>query len=167
MASALIPWDPPVNNIVVKPEENSRSDRSRWTLVLSALSSPSPGRTMDRVYTTLGNILETQANRAAHALGLGPHAVAQKIKSYFASGEQRAERLQSLRSAIPPKLQKRCLKLMKYTLPVESSNTQCQAFKDIVDLVYSFPRVADTLSTCGVSGGCNIHRCHFCALEPL
>ncbi|KAF7333431.1 hypothetical protein MVEN_02359000 [Mycena venus] len=139
MQSALIPWGPPVNDIVVKPEKNSRPDRSRWTLVLNALSSPSPGRTLDRVYTTLGNILEVHANRAAHALGLGPHAVARKIKAYFASGDDRAERLQSLRSSIPPKLQKRCLKLMKYTLPVESSKTQCQAFKDIVNLVTLFP----------------------------
>jgi hypothetical protein len=84
--------------------------------MFSALS-PSPGRTLDRVYTSLGRVLEKQANRAAFALGLGPHAVAQKIKSCFGEGEERACQLELLRISAPAKLEKRCLKLMKYSLP--------------------------------------------------
>ncbi|KAF8182841.1 hypothetical protein K438DRAFT_1840021, partial [Mycena galopus ATCC 62051] len=49
------------------------------------------------------------------------------------------QRLELLRITIPPKLEKQCLKLIKYTLPTEAANTQCQAFKEIVDLVTLFP----------------------------
>jgi hypothetical protein len=72
---------------------------------------------MDEVYTAVGRALEKQANRAAHALGLGPHVVAQKIKSYFGNGEERVQRVAVLRTSVPPKLEKRCLKLMTYSLP--------------------------------------------------
>ncbi|KAF8152798.1 hypothetical protein K438DRAFT_1864220 [Mycena galopus ATCC 62051] len=119
--------------------ENSRPESGRWALVFKALLSPSPGRTLDRVYTSIGNVLETQANRAAHTLGLGPHVVACKIKSYFGNAEERMQRLELLRITIPPKLEKQCLKLIKYTLPTEAANTQCQAFKEIIDLVTLFP----------------------------
>jgi hypothetical protein len=85
-------------------------------LMLNGLS-PSPGRTLGRVYTSLGKVLETQANRAAYSFGLGPHVVAQKIKSHFGNGEERVLRLESLHTSIPPKLEKGCCKLMKYALP--------------------------------------------------
>jgi hypothetical protein len=104
------------------------------------------------VYTSLGKALETQANCAAYSIGLGPHVVAQKIKSCFGNGEERAMQLELLLASIPPKLEKWCHKLMKYALPcvfyrlhvmmllrTESPVTQCQAFKDIVDIVTLFP----------------------------
>ncbi|KAF7356156.1 Protein kinase domain-containing protein [Mycena venus] len=138
-SDALIPWDPPSNPTVVRPQEVSCSTGGKWTLVLHAFSSPCPGRTLDRLYTSLGQVLEKQANRAAYNLGLGPHIVAQKIKSYFGHGEERVQRLGLLQTAAPPKLQKRCIKLLKYTVPTESAGTQSQAFKDIVDLVTLFP----------------------------
>ncbi|KAJ7833770.1 hypothetical protein B0H14DRAFT_1163784 [Mycena olivaceomarginata] len=94
---------------------------------------------MDQVYTATGKVLETQANRVAYKLGLGPHVTARKIKSYFGDGEQRVQRLELLRTTVPPKLEKWCLKLVKYGFPTESANTQCQAFKEIVDLVTLFP----------------------------
>ncbi|KAF8159074.1 hypothetical protein K438DRAFT_1986001 [Mycena galopus ATCC 62051] len=119
--------------------ENSRPEGGRWALVLNALLSPSPGRTLDRVYTSIGKVLETQANRAAHTFGLGPGIVSGKIKSYFGNDEERVTQLELLQITIPPKLEKKCLKLMKYTLPAEAANTQCQAFKEIVDLVTIFP----------------------------
>ncbi|KAF7345943.1 Kinase-like protein [Mycena venus] len=134
---ALILWDP--NKAVANIPENSRSDGGRWTLMFSALLSPSPGRTLDRVYTSLGGVLEKQANRAAFALGLGPHAVAQKIKSCFGDDEKRAWQLELLRTSAPAKIEKLCLKLMRYSLPTKSAGTQCQAFKEILDLVTLFP----------------------------
>ncbi|KAF8149789.1 hypothetical protein K438DRAFT_2027313, partial [Mycena galopus ATCC 62051] len=138
-SNALILWNPDATTTVATIPENSRPDGGRWALVLNALLSPSPGRTLDHVYTSLGKVLETQANRTAHAFGLGPHVIACKIKSYFGNAEERMQRLELLRITIPPKLEKKCLKLMKYTLPTEAANTQCQAFKEIVDLVTMFP----------------------------
>lgn len=115
--SALIPWDPDANQMVLNTPENSRPDSGSWALVLKALLSPSPGRTLDEIYTCLGKVLEKQANRAAYTLGLGPHVVAQKIKSYFGKGEERVQRLELLRTEVPPELKKLCLKVMKYALP--------------------------------------------------
>ncbi|KAF7358515.1 hypothetical protein MVEN_00902400 [Mycena venus] len=137
---AVVPWNPDSNKVVAKIPENSRPESGKWAVVvLNALLSPSPGRTLDRMYTSLGTALEKQANRAAYTLGLGPHVIAQKIKSYFGNGEERIQQLELLRTSVPPKLEKKCLKLMKYTLPAESTSTQCQAFKDIIDLVALFP----------------------------
>ncbi|KAF8184013.1 hypothetical protein K438DRAFT_1838033 [Mycena galopus ATCC 62051] len=116
-SNALIPWDPDGNTAVATLPENSRPEGGRWALVLNALLSPSPGRTLDRVYTSIGKVLETQANRAAHTFGLGPGIVSGKIKSYFGNHEERVTQLELLRITIPPKLEKKCLKLMKYTLP--------------------------------------------------
>ncbi len=113
ISDALVPWEPNSSRAVVKIEEN-HLDGGRWVLILNALLSPSPCRTLDRVYTSLG---KTQANRAAYSFGLGPHIVAQKIKSYFGNGEERVAQLESLHSSIPPKLEKRCDKLMRYALP--------------------------------------------------
>ncbi|KAJ6480839.1 hypothetical protein C8R45DRAFT_1215775 [Mycena sanguinolenta] len=94
---------------------------------------------MDQVYTTLGKAVEKQANRAAYVFGLGPQVVAQKIKVYFGNRDETVQRLELLATSVPPKLEKRCLKLMEYALPTESVNVQCQAFKNIVHLVTSFP----------------------------
>ncbi|KAF8149773.1 hypothetical protein K438DRAFT_443152 [Mycena galopus ATCC 62051] len=138
-SNALIPWDPDANTAVATIPENARPEGGRWALILNALLSPSPGRTLDRVYTSIGKVMETQANRTAHTLGLGPHVIAGKIKSYFGDGEERVRQLELLRTIIPTKLEKKCLKLMKYTLPTEAANTQSQAFKEIVDLVTIYP----------------------------
>jgi hypothetical protein len=115
ISDELVRWDPNPNRAVAKTEEN-RPQGGRWALMLNGLS-PSPGRTLDQVYTSLGKVLEMQANRAAYSFGLGPHIVAQKIKSYFGNGKERVLQLESLHTAIPPKLEKWCCKLMKYALP--------------------------------------------------
>jgi hypothetical protein len=115
ISDALVPWEPNSNRAVTRTEEN-RPEGGRWALMLNGLS-PSPGRTLDRVYTSLGKVLETQANRAAYSFGLGPHVVAEKIKSYFGNDEERVLQLQSLCTSIPPKLEKWCCKLMRYALP--------------------------------------------------
>ncbi|KAF8184016.1 hypothetical protein K438DRAFT_1974601 [Mycena galopus ATCC 62051] len=106
-SNALIPWNPDAKTAVATIPENSRPDGGRWALVLNALLSPSPGRTLDRVYTSVRNVPETQANRAAHMLGLGPQVVAGKIKVYFGDGEERMGQLEILRTTMPTKLQKK------------------------------------------------------------
>ncbi|KAF8152785.1 hypothetical protein K438DRAFT_1987795 [Mycena galopus ATCC 62051] len=115
--TALVPWNPDPSTAVATIPENARPEGGRWARVLNALLSPSPGRTLNRVYTALGKTLETQANRTAHAFGLGPHVVAEKIKSYLGDAQERLRQLESLRITVPPKLEKKRLKLMKYTLP--------------------------------------------------
>jgi hypothetical protein len=116
ISNAIVRWDPNSNQAVAEIEEN-RPKGGKWVLILNSLLSPSPGRTLDRVYTSLGKVLETQANRAADSLGLGPHVVAQKIKSSFGNGKERVMQVELLLASIPPKLEKWCHKLMKYALP--------------------------------------------------
>ncbi|KAJ6540616.1 hypothetical protein B0H19DRAFT_1175959 [Mycena capillaripes] len=103
---ALIPWNQPnANKAVAKIDENSRLEGGRWGIVLHALLNPSPGRTLDEVYQSLGKAAEKQANRVAYKLGLGPHVVANKIKAYFGDGEERVQQLELLLSSVPPKLE--------------------------------------------------------------
>jgi hypothetical protein len=115
-SQALIPWEPVSNNGVVVTQENSCPEEKIWALILNAFLSPSPGRTLNQVYTAAGKVLETHANRVAFKLGLGPHVISGKIKLYFGDGEHRMQQLEFLRTTAPPKLEKRCLKLMKYSL---------------------------------------------------
>ncbi|KAJ6540670.1 hypothetical protein B0H19DRAFT_1269221 [Mycena capillaripes] len=133
----VIVWQvpPDANKAVAKIDENSRPEGGNWGIVLHAFLNLSPGRTLDQVYRSLGKAAEKQANHAAYKLGLGPHVVANKIKAFFGDGEERVQQLEVLRGSVPPKVEKRCSKLMKYTQPTESGSTQCQAFKEIVDLV--------------------------------
>ncbi|KAJ7934680.1 hypothetical protein B0H13DRAFT_2305464 [Mycena leptocephala] len=128
---------PTPQTAVAKIEDNPRPEGRRWGLVLNGSLSFCPGRTL--VYTSLGSIAEKHANRAAYALGLGSHVIAKQIKSHFGTGNDTVQRLDLLRTSYPPKLEKWCSNLMKYTLPTESASTQCRAFKDIVDLATSFP----------------------------
>ncbi|KAJ6488804.1 hypothetical protein C8R45DRAFT_247748 [Mycena sanguinolenta] len=129
--------------------------RSEWQGLrdLALQWSSSPGRTLGQAYTSLGSVVEKQANRMAHNLGLGPRAVSEKIQSHFGDGEERFRQLQQLRTSSSPTLERRCMKLMKYTLPTESVNTQCQAFKEILALVTLLPGLrplllrAETLGT--------------------
>ncbi|KAJ7829743.1 hypothetical protein B0H14DRAFT_3143818 [Mycena olivaceomarginata] len=137
-SQALIPWEPVSNNGVVATQESLRPE-GKWALILTAFLSPSPGRTLDQVYTAAGKVLETHVNRVAFKLGLGPHVIAGKIKLHFGDGEHRMQQLELLQTTVPPKLKKQCLKLMKYSLLTESANTQCQTFKEIVDLVTLLP----------------------------
>ncbi|KAJ7799410.1 hypothetical protein B0H14DRAFT_3787971 [Mycena olivaceomarginata] len=138
-SQALIHWEPVSNNGTVMIQENLRPEGGRWALILNAFLSPSPGRTLDQVYTAVGKVLETQANHFAYKLGLGPHVIAGKIKSYFGNGEHRMQQLELLQTTVPPELKKQCLKLMKYSLPTKSADTQCQAFKEVVDLATLLP----------------------------
>jgi hypothetical protein len=116
-SQALIPWEPISNNGVVATHENSRPEGKKWALVLNAFLSPSPGRTLNQVYTAAGKVLETHANRVAFKLGLGPHVISGKIKLHFGGGEHRMQQLELLRTTVSKKIEKQCLKLMKYSLP--------------------------------------------------
>ncbi|KAF7363095.1 hypothetical protein MVEN_00661900 [Mycena venus] len=138
-SKALVLWAPGHSEAATKIDQNARPEGGRWAVFFNAQKIPTPGRTLGRVYTNLGSMLEKRANRAAYKLGLGPHVITQKIKNYFGEGEERLTQLESLRSKVSPKLKKKCWKLMKYALPIESATTQTQAFKDIVDLVTLFP----------------------------
>ncbi|KAJ7284481.1 hypothetical protein C8J57DRAFT_1669582 [Mycena rebaudengoi] len=103
---------------------------------LQVLRCPSgPGRTLDEIYTAAGLLVGKSANRAAHHLGLGPHAVARRICAFFGDGREREEKLEKLSTVSDDrKLKMDCVKLMGYALPSESSQTQLQAFKNIIML---------------------------------
>ncbi|KAF8160271.1 hypothetical protein K438DRAFT_1776618 [Mycena galopus ATCC 62051] len=128
--NAVIQWHP--NRNPTRPvAKNSSSLGGRWGAVVTAFSNPSPGRTLNEVYTSLGQPLERQANRAAHNPGLGPHAVAEKVKLYFGTGKERAQRLKLLRISVPLIIQK------SLNLPIPN------AFEDIVELVTLFPGIRE------------------------
>ncbi|KAJ7837306.1 hypothetical protein B0H13DRAFT_1912557 [Mycena leptocephala] len=132
MVGALVPYTGPL-----APEEAAESWRNaeRWAMI----RNPVPGRTLNELYSVIGQTLETHANRAAHRLGLGPNVVAGKITSFFGTGSERQLRLSALWDEIPEKLERNCFRLMEYTLPTESSKTQCQAFERIITLTTLFP----------------------------
>jgi hypothetical protein len=116
VSDALIPYPTDIT-ITTREDLQVSHPHGKLALLLASLLNPSPGRTLDRVYTSLGRVLETHANRAAHGLGLGPHVVTQNIKSHFGKGEERVQHLKLLRNSIPGKLEKDCCRLMRYTLP--------------------------------------------------
>ncbi|KAF8209028.1 ras family-domain-containing protein [Mycena galopus ATCC 62051] len=132
MVGALVPYTGPL-----APGEAVESWRNteRWAMI----RNPVPGRTLNEVYSVIGQTLETHANRAAHRLGLGPNVVAGKITSFFGAGAERQLCLSALWDEIPEKLERHCFRLMEYTLTTESSKTQCQAFERIVTLTTLFP----------------------------
>jgi hypothetical protein len=115
MVGALVPYTGPL-----APEEAAESWRNaeRWAMI----RNPVPGRTLNELYSVIGQTLETHANRAAHRLGLGPNVVAGKITSFFGTGSERQLRLSALWDEIPEKLERNCFRLMEYTLPCVQSH---------------------------------------------
>ncbi|KAJ7118146.1 hypothetical protein C8R44DRAFT_738098 [Mycena epipterygia] len=107
--------------------------------VLVPTSFTGPGKTLHEIYCTLGDRAEKRANRAAHTLGLGPAAVAERIRIFLGDGTQRESALAQLRDGIPPKLEKDCGRLVQYALPSETSSTQLEAFKCLVALTTRYP----------------------------
>ncbi|KAJ7205420.1 hypothetical protein GGX14DRAFT_644524 [Mycena pura] len=132
MVGALVPYTDP---LALQEATESWRNAERWAMI----RNPVPGRTLNEVYSVVGQALQTHANRAAHRLGLGPDVVAGKIASFFGTGKERQLRLVALWDEIPEKLERYCFRLMEYTLPTESSRTQCQAFERIVTLTTLFP----------------------------
>ncbi|KAJ7355923.1 hypothetical protein DFH08DRAFT_511108 [Mycena albidolilacea] len=106
-------------------------------LIHGSFSDPAPGRALHQVYSHFSGYLETQANRAAHSWGRGPSATADRIAAFFATGQERAAKLDELHvgSCTCLEIEEECPKLAKYALPRESAQTQIQAFKCIVTTV--------------------------------
>jgi hypothetical protein len=76
-----------------------------------------PGSTLHRFYSAGGQFLEENANRMAYKLGMGPHAVCQRIQAFFGDGPEREAKLDELKHNEIPLVKKWCLHLMKYVLP--------------------------------------------------
>ncbi|KAJ6570389.1 hypothetical protein B0H10DRAFT_1027880 [Mycena sp. CBHHK59/15] len=100
-----------------------------------------PGRTIHELYSSLGHSVEVYANRAAHRLGLGPNALASRIRDFFGDGDGRESKLNALAFCKFPSLEKYCVNLMQYARPSESSSTQLQAFRSITQLTTRYPRI--------------------------
>ncbi|KAJ7624459.1 G-protein alpha subunit-domain-containing protein [Roridomyces roridus] len=107
-----------------------------------------PGRTLHELYSSLGNVAERHANRAAHNLGLGPAAVAERIRLSFGDGEAREESLAQLTSATPRKLEKDCARLVKYASPSEALSTQLEAFQCLVELATRYIGLRHIMCPC-------------------
>ncbi|KAJ7753575.1 hypothetical protein B0H16DRAFT_1834838 [Mycena metata] len=127
-------------------------------LILSPFRNGALGQTVDEALDRLGTCMDTQVQRLATNRGMGPSPVAEKIISSFGIGEQRVLNLIATQTRlriqkdsdkeqtvstknleVPPKLERRCSKLVKYTLPKEALQTQCRAFQRIVQLTTLFP----------------------------
>ncbi|KAJ7135692.1 hypothetical protein C8R44DRAFT_952180 [Mycena epipterygia] len=106
------------------------------------------GSTLYRVYSSMGIFAERRANNAAHALGLGPQAMVNKIQAFFGDGREREVRLNELQSIKSQSLEKKCLTLMKYALPSESFSTQLHAWKGIVMLTTRYPGLRRIFLNC-------------------
>ncbi|KAJ6620205.1 hypothetical protein B0H10DRAFT_1102973 [Mycena sp. CBHHK59/15] len=112
------------------------------------LPATGPGSTLYEIYSSLGVFAETRANRAAHSLGLGPHAVAHRITKFFGDGSEREVKLNEMRGPQCRKLKKDCLNLMEYALPSESSQTQLHTFKSIVMFTTRYPGIRRLFLRC-------------------
>ncbi|KAJ7459356.1 G-protein alpha subunit-domain-containing protein [Mycena latifolia] len=115
------------------------SSRPPGALVKGPEGYIGPGRILYGVYSTLAVTAERHANRAAHILGLGPAAVAERIRIAFGYGGQRELALNELPNNVPRKVEKDCGRLMHYALRTESSSTQLEAFKSLVTLTTRYP----------------------------
>ncbi|KAJ7104897.1 hypothetical protein C8R44DRAFT_332742 [Mycena epipterygia] len=85
--------------------------------IIAPVSFTGPGKTLHEIYCALGDRAEKHANRAAYSLGLGPAAVAKRIRLFFGDGSQRESTLAQLREGISRKLEKDCGRLVQYALP--------------------------------------------------
>ncbi|KAJ7498869.1 hypothetical protein FB451DRAFT_1203270 [Mycena latifolia] len=133
------------------------SSRPPGTLLHSNAAFTGPGRTLHELYSTLGGTAEKHANRAAHNLGLGPVAVSERIGLFFGDGSERETALLQLKADGPArKLEKDCVRLMKYALPTESANTQLESFKNIVALTTRYPGVRHLFLRCEYLEGVEI-----------
>ncbi|KAF7318782.1 Catabolite degradation [Mycena chlorophos] len=93
-----------------------------------------PGRTLENAYTRVGNVAERQANKLAHAFGMGPLAVHEHIEKLMGMGDEREARLEEINKKPPEKLQRYCNRLLEHAFPTKSAVTQMDCFKCIVSL---------------------------------
>ncbi|KAJ7135684.1 caspase domain-containing protein [Mycena epipterygia] len=106
------------------------------------------GSTLYQAYSSMGLFAQRHANKAAHAVGLGPQAMVDRIQAFFGDGLDREARLNELQSFRSQALEKKCLRLMKYALPSESFSTQLQAWKGIVMLTTRYPGLRRIFLNC-------------------
>ncbi|KAJ7926151.1 hypothetical protein B0H13DRAFT_1089262 [Mycena leptocephala] len=107
-----------------------------------------PGSTLHRFYSAGGQFLEENANRMAYKLGMGPHAVCQRIQAFFGDGPEREAKLDELKHGEIPLVKKWCLRLMKYVVPLESASTQLQASKALIMLITRYPGLRGFFRQC-------------------
>ncbi|KAF7318785.1 hypothetical protein HMN09_00390800 [Mycena chlorophos] len=93
------------------------------------------GRTLESVYTRVGNAAEKRANKLAHAFGMGPLAVHERIEKLMGTGDELEAKLEELNKKPPEKLQRYCNRLLEYAFPTKSAVTQMDCFKCIVSLI--------------------------------
>ncbi|KAF7368666.1 hypothetical protein MVEN_00190900 [Mycena venus] len=130
--SLVVATVPPASQLALAP-------RGDGSLIHDPPRIGSTGRTLYHIYSILGSTAEKHANRVAHSLGMGPHAVTRRIQNYFGDGDERESKLQGLGGTKPKSLEKNCMSLMKYALPSESSMTRLEAFKCLVMLTTRYP----------------------------
>jgi hypothetical protein len=107
---ALVKMVSPVNTLPLVRRVNG-------TVARDPLPRTGPGSTLHMVYSTLGVIADKQANRAAHSFGLGPNAVALRIRNFFGELCEKELKLAEMRRRTCRKLQRDCTQLMEYALP--------------------------------------------------
>ncbi|KAJ7909184.1 hypothetical protein B0H13DRAFT_2661583 [Mycena leptocephala] len=115
-----------------------RAHERQMQVVLGSSSNPAPGRTLDQIYSHVGNYVGMQANRMAHCWGRGPTATSHRIEAFFGTGHQRVAKLDALEGCLW--LEEECSKLLKYTLP-------CVTLLSILDFVGLESRRCETART--------------------
>jgi hypothetical protein len=96
---------------------DQRARELQMQLVRGSLSDPAVGRTLNQVYSHIGDYLGTKVNRAAYRWGRGPSATTDRITTFFGTGSQREAKLDALRVDGCPWLEEECSRLLKYALP--------------------------------------------------
>jgi hypothetical protein len=96
---------------------DQRAHELQMQLVRGSSSNPGAGRTLNQVYSHVGDYLGTQVNRAAHRWGRGPSATSDRIAAFFGTGSQREDNLDAFRIDNCPFLEEECSRLLKYALP--------------------------------------------------
>ncbi|KAJ7616138.1 hypothetical protein FB45DRAFT_873410, partial [Roridomyces roridus] len=107
-----------------------------------------PGKTLHELYSSLGNVAERHVNRVAHNLGLGPAAVAERIRLSFGDGVAREESLTQLACSPPRKLKKDCARLVKYAYPSEAPTTQLETFQYLVEITTRYVGLRKIIQAC-------------------
>lgn len=92
-----------------------RAHELQMRVVLGSSSDPAPGRTLNQIYSHVGDYVGMQVSRVAHRSGRGPTATSYRIEAFFGTGHQREAKLDALEGC--PQLEEECSKLLKYALP--------------------------------------------------
>ncbi|KAJ7921234.1 hypothetical protein B0H13DRAFT_2656132 [Mycena leptocephala] len=119
---------------------DQRAHELRMQLVRGSLSDPAARRTLNQVYSHIGDYVGTKVNRAAHRWGRGPSATADRIAAFFGAGSQREAKLEALCVDGCLWLEEECSRLLEYALPCETAQTQVATFKCVVTIATRYHR---------------------------